>query len=289
MRVADHAQVVALAEPRVEQQLLQRVHVLVLVDDEVPERVAHLVGRDPAVDQDRGGQLEHGLEVDQVPFAPDLLVGGVDRGLVVRAGRGRAARGGRGGRVPVRPQLGDLGPLDLGGRVGDGSGALEADAGPLGRLADQGGLGVDQLRRPPADDPGPEVVELAQRGRVERGRAHLARTQLPEPAAQLAGRAHGEGERQHVRRVHRARRDRVGDPVGDRPGLAGARAGQHADRPAGGERHLALFRVEPGQQRLGGVKHRFILPHPGRPEPPLVLQHLDLLKRTQGGGGCPAS
>ncbi len=175
VRVTDHAQVVAVAEPRVQEQLLQRVHVLVLVHDEVPEDVAYLVGRCPAVDQDGGGQLEHGLEVDHVPFPPQLLVGGVDRDQLVRPGRGRTARGGSGGRVPVRADLEDLGPLDLGGGVGERPrGAVEPDPGPLGRLPDQAGLGVDQLRRPPADHSRPEVVELAQRGRVERGRANLA-------------------------------------------------------------------------------------------------------------------
>ncbi len=271
MRVADHAQVVAVAEPRVEQQLLQRVHVLVLVHHEVPEQVVHLVGGGPVVEQDGGGQLEDGLEVDQVPLPPQLLVGGVDRGQAGRPGRGRAARGGRGGRVPVRADLGDLGPLDLAGRVGQGArAAVQADLGPLGRLADQAGLAVDQLRRAPADDPRPEVVELAQRGRVERGRPHQPDAQLAEPAAQLAGRPHGEGEGQHVRRVHRAGRGGVGDPVGDRPGLAGARAGQHADRAPAGQGHLALLRVEPGQQRLRGPGHRagdvghgLILPHQG--------------------------
>ena len=294
VRVADHAQVVAVAEPRLEQQLLQRVHILELVHDEVPEDVAYLVGRGPAVDQDGGGQLEHGLEVDQVPFPSQLLVGGVDRGQVLGPGRGRTARGRRGGRVSVRADLDDLGPLDLGRGVGEHPrSAVEPDPDPLGRLPDQAGLGVDQLRRPPADHPRPEVVELAQRGRVERGRANLADAQLPEPAAQLARRPHGEGERHHVRRVHRAGQGRVGDPVGDGAGLAGARARQHADWPAGGQSHLALLRVEPGQQRFGcaghHICHRLILPYPGRPGFPPVLQNLDLLKRTQGGSGCPAS
>ena len=42
--VADHAQVVAVAEPGVEQALLQRRDVLVLVDDEVPVAAADLLG-----------------------------------------------------------------------------------------------------------------------------------------------------------------------------------------------------------------------------------------------------
>ena len=42
--VADDAQLVAAAEPQVEQALLQRADVLVLVDDEVLVLRAHLLG-----------------------------------------------------------------------------------------------------------------------------------------------------------------------------------------------------------------------------------------------------
>ena len=42
--VADHAQVVAAAQPGVEQALLQRRDVLVLVDDEVPVPAPDLLG-----------------------------------------------------------------------------------------------------------------------------------------------------------------------------------------------------------------------------------------------------
>jgi len=42
----------------------------------------------------------------------------------------------------------------------------------------------------------------------------------------------------------------VGDPVGDGPGLAGARAGQHAHGPAGGQGHLALFGIQRVQYRV---------------------------------------
>ena len=64
MGVADHAQVVALAEPGVEQLLLQRVDVLVLVDDEVAVLRAH-PGGDLAVLLDHaGGQQQQVLEVE---------------------------------------------------------------------------------------------------------------------------------------------------------------------------------------------------------------------------------
>ena len=122
-----------------------------------------------------------------------------------------------------------------------------------GRLAQQRQLRLHQPRRPPADHPRPEVGELAQRRRVERGRAHRlgAAAERAQPPAQLPRRADGEGEREHVRRVDHPGRDRVGDAVRDRPGLAGARARQHADRPPAGQRYLALLGVERGEQVIG--------------------------------------
>jgi hypothetical protein len=153
-------------------------------------------------------------------------------------------------RVAVGADLGRLGPLDLGDRVGKPR-AVEPEPGLLGRLPHQAHLRVGQPRRPSADHARPEVAELAQRGGVERRGPHLPGAELPEPAAHLAGGPHGEGDRQHVRRVDQADGGRVRDAVRDRAGLAGPRAGQHADRPAGGEGHLALLGIQPGQQRVG--------------------------------------
>ena len=50
-------------------------------------------------------------------------------------------------------------------------------------------------------------------------------------------------------------RDAVGDPMGDGTGLAGAGAGEHADRAVETQRDLALLGVEPVEQAIG-VVHR---------------------------------
>ena len=52
-RVADDAELVAAAEPQVEQRLLQRADVLELVDDEVLVLPAHLVGDLPVLGEQR--------------------------------------------------------------------------------------------------------------------------------------------------------------------------------------------------------------------------------------------
>ena len=73
--VADHAQVVAVAEPQVQQRLLQRRHVLVLVDDEEPVLLAHLLG-DPRLALDHAGAgQQHVLEVELAARILRVLVG----------------------------------------------------------------------------------------------------------------------------------------------------------------------------------------------------------------------
>ena len=97
----------------------------------------------------------------------------------------------------------------------------------------------------------PEVLRLSQRSRMKRSGLYAVRTQLLQPAAQLPGRASGEGHRQHRCRVVRAGGNAVCDAVGDRPGLAGARSRDDRNRPAQRRRDLSLLGVEIIQQRVG--------------------------------------
>ena len=73
-RVTDDAQLLPAAEPLVEQVLLERADVLVLVDDEVPVLVAHRVGDVPPLGQHGREQEQHVLEVDDALLVLGLLV-----------------------------------------------------------------------------------------------------------------------------------------------------------------------------------------------------------------------
>ena len=85
---------------------------------------------------------------------------------------------------------------------------------------------------------------------MEGARLDAGGTEAVEPAAHLAGRAGGERHRQHLGRRVEPLGDAVGDPVGDRARLAGARTGQHADRAAQRLGDLALLGVE-GSEEVG--------------------------------------
>ena len=119
--VADDSEVVPPAEPSVEERLLERVRVLVLVDREPAVPVADLVG-DARVGLDQPDrQLQHVLEVDP-PGAPlGRLVAAVQTGHQVGAVAARRDRSSTAlasyarGADPPR-----LRPLDLSGEVPDG-------------------------------------------------------------------------------------------------------------------------------------------------------------------------
>ena len=85
--------------------------------------------------------------------------------------------------------------------------------------------------------------------------------ELPEPAAQFARRPGRERDGQHPVRPDDAGRGRVSDPVRDGPGLAGAGAGEHADRPAHRERYLPLLGVQGREHGLWPASAVSVLAH----------------------------
>ena len=87
--VADDAELVARAEPQLEQRLLEQVHVLVLVDGERAEALANEAERDLVVRVEPDRELEQILEVD--------VAGGRLALLVLRDRRGASGRRGIGG------------------------------------------------------------------------------------------------------------------------------------------------------------------------------------------------
>ena len=166
--VAHDADVVPLPHPRLQQHLLGGRHVLVLVDGEPAvagaDRPRHVL----ALAQHGRRQQQDVLEVDDAPRGPGVLVGleqarhhrrVVPGDLPAPGGRRRGGVRG-GGEQP------DLRPLQLRGQVTDRA-AVHAQPQPGGGLPDDRGLVLQQRRCGAPDHGGPEVLQLAQRGRVE--------------------------------------------------------------------------------------------------------------------------
>ena len=83
--------------------------------------------------------------------------------------------------------------------------------------------------------------------RVERAGLDVAAAladEADDPLAQLRGGLVGEGDGQDPERRHALDPDQVGDPVGQDPRLAGARAGQDEQRTLGGRDRASLLRIE---------------------------------------------
>ena len=73
-------------------------------------------------------------------------------------------------------------------------------------------------------------MQLSQSRSVERPSLNTVDSEAPEAGPHLAGRPGGERDREDALRLLHAGVHGVGDPVRDRPGLAGAGPGQHAQR-----------------------------------------------------------
>lgn len=252
--VADHTQVVPVAEPQVQQTLLERADVLVLVDHEVLVLGTDLLGDVVPVLENRDGQQQDVLEVDDGAVPLEVLVGGVELGDLGRVARDLSAGFDGRERIVGGDGLGDLRPFDLARHIAQLA-PVQADAAGGGRVRDELDLAVDEPGHGAADGFRPEVLELAQCGRVEGAGLDAGGAELAQPAAHLSGRAVGEGDGEHAGGLQDAGPHPVGDAMGDRPRLARAGARQHAHRAAQGGGHLALLGVEPFEHRVGRVRY----------------------------------
>ena len=292
VRVADHAHLGPATEPGVEQPLLQRVDVLVLVDDEVPVLGADLAGDVPVLLDGVGGDQQQVLEVQRPVAGLGLLVALVDRGH--RSGvEGQVAAGGSSaGRVVVGGGQRRLGPLDLAGQVAQ-AGAVGGEPVAGGRAGDDPQLVLDELGHRAAEHPGREVAQLAHRRRVEGAGLHPADAQRRQPPAQLPRGARGEGHREHLLGHVLPQVDAVGDPVRDGAGLARPGAGEDAHRPPHRLRGGPLLLVQPGQDGVRSRRAPAARPracHLGRPHGTILPAGSDGQgKHPQDGGVLAAA
>ncbi len=163
--VADDAEIVSVAEPEVEERLLEKVDVLVLVDGERAVLRAERRGGALVLLEQPNRRLEQILEVHEPLLVLAALVVAVDaRHEVVRDRR--LAVGGR-GEVLVGRDAPVLRPLDLGREIARGP-ELERTWQPVADVPQRQRFRREDL----ADRAGREMTQLAERRGVERPRAH---------------------------------------------------------------------------------------------------------------------
>ena len=247
--VADGADVLVVGGEQLQQLVLRVVRVLVLVDEDVAERLAPLLGRVGEALEDLDREHEQVVEVDGVRAVQAALVELVDLGdgLVVER---RDA-----GHVLVRADELVLRVRDL--RVDAARDetlrvALELLQARLGQ-ADLVGLVVDREVRAVAE-PLCLAAEDPPAGGVEGedpDRAGDAAEQALEPRAHLPRRLVRERDREDLVRLHAAGGDQVGDAVREDARLAGAGAGDDEERPFGLHDGLTLGVVQPFEVPIG--------------------------------------
>ena len=227
--------------------MLERRDVLELVDREVAVLLVD-GARDVRLGLEHARAREqHVLEVELAALVLELLVGAVQVGDPLH---GEPAD-------PVRPRRGvlldaahrDLAPLDAARDVAQRR-DIRRDAHAVGRVGEQAHLVVDDAGHGVAGERRPEVVQLRERGGVERPRRDPLDAERAQAPAHLARGLRGEGDRHHAARRVGAGVDAVGDAMRDDARLAGAGAREHDDRAAQGRDGLELLLVEAREHAL---------------------------------------
>ena len=189
LRVADHAQVGPAAPPGLQEGLLERVHVLVLVDEQVAVAPADGVGVGAVprhLGDDQGQQV---VEVDHPPVPLQRLVPLVELGHLGRGERGAPPGRRRGAGVGRRADLPGPRPVDLRRDLLRGA-APRRPAEVAQRLLDEPEPGHGERRGPPPlvlpalpQEPVGQAVERAGGDGVTRPqRAQAGRPALPRRA-----------------------------------------------------------------------------------------------------------
>jgi hypothetical protein len=224
-------------------EILGDVGVLVLVDEDVAEPAPVGLEHVRVRLQDRDDMQEQVAEVAGVERPQPLLVGGVERGPAVVEGRGVA-----GGHPPGRQ--GAVLPAVDQAREQARRPALLVDVLGADQLAQQPHLvvGVEdrEVRLEPdqlgmaAQDLDAERMEGAEPGHA----LDDAADQIADARLHLARRLVGEGDGEDLVRPRPSHAQEMRDARGQRPGLAGAGAGEHEHRPVERLDRFALGGVE---------------------------------------------
>ncbi len=246
--VADDAQIGPVAEPGVEQALLQGVDVLELVDEQMPEAPA-LAGGELGVGLEvASAESQQVVEVDHALTALLLLELLEDAGHHRGLDRRSPACLGRSPHIGARLDQSGLGPFDLAHHVERGGAAGELRGQEAG---DEPDLAIEQRGR--ADvSVGPAGAQLGVGDGVERaGGEVVAQAKIAEPMGELAGGFAGEGEGQHVAGIEVVRGGSPGDAPGEHPRLARPRARKDAQRAGGTGDRTSLGVVQSREQPVG--------------------------------------
>ena len=242
--------VLAVPDEETDEHVLRVVRVLILIDEDVAETPVIVLGEEAVAGEELHGPHDEVVEIEGVRFAHPFLVFEVGvgddlRDRVLRRGVGVLLR-----RDELVLEVGDPGgdefgrealDIDIGGFEDD----LDEALGVL-RVIDREGRAQARGLVLGAEDPHARRVE----GRDPHPRGG-APDEGADPFAHLCGGLVREGDGKDLPGARPARRERVGDAVGEDAGLPGSGSRHDEQRPALVEDRLRLLLVESAQELIG--------------------------------------
>src|SRR6218665_3358587 len=252
--VTDNAEFAAVAEPQVQQMLLHRPDILILINHKITVHFTNLNGDGwLGLDHPRCGK-QHILKVNHPPLIFERFVGGCEGHVLIDREPTRSAPRLQASGVVCFVGQGHFPPLDFGRDIPE-HGLVNTDATPFSGLREEPTLALKNVWRRATNQLWPKMVELCESRSVKSAGCHGSSTERPKTITQLSGCPGGEGKRHDPTRIKGSGGDTVGDAVGDRPGFAGASARKDTDRAVQRLRDSALFVVKHGEKRIDRVSH----------------------------------
>ena len=245
-RIANQEQVITTGAEKVDEPMLQRVEVLGLVDQEVPESPPQRVGELRVVLHVTNDERQHVVEIDDAALALELLEVGEHRSCsfdpCVRASLLTPGRR----SIVVCGDATRRRPIDLADQA--------VDAAPLRRIehvAHQPPTIGDDIARP-APGVFPTLLQHRKHHRVERASLDtLTHAQAGETTTEFTGGLAGEGQRQRVARIGLLSGDAPCNATCEHSGLAGAGTGDDRDEVRVSGDRSALVRIQISEECVG--------------------------------------
>ena len=255
--IPHHADVVARLGEQAQPQVLDLIGVLIFIDHDIFEALLILLQHVAMAAQDVQHVQQQIAEIASIERFQTVLIQAIEL-LPLAVGIGLAVRRAQidGAQSLVFPAINAPGQLPRGP-------TLVIHAFSLNQLLQHAQLIVgidDRVVRLQPDQLGMAAQHLGGDG-VERAEPrhpfYRRANQVPNPLLHFARSLVGEGNAEDFAGPGEPRAHDIGQPRGQRSGLAGTGPGQHQHRPLGGLHRLALRRVKRGQQRVMGRREGF--------------------------------
>ena len=248
--IPDNAHIIAVAEPQLEQSVLERRNILILVDDEVLIAGADFLRDVPVLDHHSDGTQQDVIQINDATFPFDRFVSSQDPTDIGGRNPGHdSSFRSRQGCILFIGDIRDLRPGNLGGQVPYQC-LVISQTNASGCLGDHGEPGITHRWQLTVVGARPEELDLAQGGRMNGASLNPHHAEISESSLHRAGGLGGEGHRKGPARVELPCRGSVGDAMGDSASLSRSGTSDDTHRNVEGLSNLDLLRIQCCQDRI---------------------------------------